>query len=586
MTLPPSHTQSGYAIYPYWLCGDLGQDSYTLIASHFNPEALILEFCNSSSHALYLDIRLLLHVSVQIFTYEEWHGSICKVPRERRGFKVALALDLGPYFLAFLSHDLLFQLHWATEIEHLPSSRFSDVLCDWPGFLRQVATWIEQRRARARRRDSPAFLAIHNADVFPGLGNYTLSEVFHRAGKDPSGSYTSLLLIECPFSKFQGLRLSLTEQEVFDNASRTARLCAAYREFALHTEKALWPFMKRFLHGFKLVVERSDRLLYSKSLKVYGKEWAFVSARHGTLLDSAIATANDKKGPIYDVFEPSLIANSLSMTSHNLGHLIFGPVEWDTLQRSWQVHVDQTSQDALTKLYRAFLYNQRTYLRPGYYHDGLGVTQWNARRFATTMYRLSPSRMAFAQSLSDTEDDDEDEDEERPQPKRKKVRTYQAWTVIPSVMHRASQSVQERMMQVPDAKRLLTTLACKIKTTRTYTVGPLDFCGVARLERAQGRGEPITLALPSTFLCDDDPQVPEYYRDRRQHKEAHLKSHFTAALRMRHVRRWNTRRKKGPSHKRDPNSTRTRRSPTTAEQLALSEGLALIKDLPPRRRRM
>ncbi|KAI9058750.1 hypothetical protein FKP32DRAFT_1680469 [Trametes sanguinea] len=559
----PTQVQSegpgGYALYPYWLCDDLAKDTYVLIASHFSPISLLLEFRNAAMHPLYLDIRLLLHVSVQIFTSTEWQESICKVPGKQRGFKVALALDLGPFILAFLSHDLLFQIRWDNERERLPGSRVADVLHNWPQFLQGVATWIQQRRLHARSRDRPAFLAIHQADVFGGLGNYTLSEVFHRAG----------------------LQISLTERELFDNASRTARLCLAYREFALHAEHVLWPSMKRFLHGFKLAVERSHRLLYGKSLKVYGKEWTCVTARHGALLDEALNAARTRKRVDYDPFEPGLVFTSLTIERDNLGHLVFGQQEWHALRSSWGLQISD-SRDALSQLYRPFLSAQRTHLRPGHYRDGLMGGEGNARRFATIMYRLSPSPGLLSSAGDDDSDSDEADDQSAAQKqhkKKKKVRTFQAWSIIPSALSRAVPAVQERMMQVPEAKRLMSTLAEKIKSTRTYTVGPLDFCGVARLERAQGRGKPIL------FLCNDDPSVPAFYRHRRQRTEERLKTHFKAALQVRQSRRWNTRKKKGPSHKRDPNSTRTRRSPTSDDQLAIREGLELIKDLPPRRRR-
>ncbi|KAJ3005087.1 hypothetical protein NUW54_g4499 [Trametes sanguinea] len=544
-----SQGKTGYAVYPFWLCNNLAKDSYVLVASHFNPQSLILEFRNATLHALYLDIRLLLHVSVQIFTMSEWRDSICKVPRDRRGFKVAMALDLGPYIIAFLSHDLLFQVYWANDLQSLPTNTVVDVLHDWPAFLQAVACWVQQRRTRARSRDNPAFLAIHQADVFAGLGNYTLSEVFHRAG----------------------LRLSLSESELFDSPSRTARLCIAYREFAMHTESVLWPSMKRFFQGFKIAVERSHRLLYSKHLKVYGKEWTWVNARQGALLDAAIAAENNQRGTTYDIFEPSLVATSLTMEHGNLGHLIFGPQEWAILQHSWGLHVAEP-QDALTTLYRPFLSYQRTYLRPGYYHDGLVAGQWNAHRFSTSMYRfaLSPSALSSSPMI------DDDEDDANHKPKKDT-------DLASSAVHRASAGVKVRMIRMPEVKRLLSTLATKIMTTRMYTVGPLDFCGIARVERAQGRGQSLR-PLSSTFLCDHDPRVPLYYRIRRENAQKCLKTHFKAAVQVRHARKWNTRRKKGPSHKKDPNSTRTRRSPTTAEQLALKEGLAFIKELTPRRR--
>lgn len=177
----------------------------------------------------------------------------------------------------------LCQVHWAASFERLPSALISDVITSWPSFLRDVAWWVEGRRARARSRAGPAFLAIHSSKAFPGLGVYSLSEVFHRAGKFIIQNMSSFFIV-----LGTGLRLSLPEQSLFDNASRTARLCIAFRVFAADCEMALWPFAKRYLHGFKFAVEHSDRLFYGRYLRVYGKGQTWVCARHGAMLDNAV----------------------------------------------------------------------------------------------------------------------------------------------------------------------------------------------------------------------------------------------------------------------------------------------------------
>ncbi|KAI9056314.1 hypothetical protein FKP32DRAFT_1682287 [Trametes sanguinea] len=452
--------EKGFAVYPYWLAHDLASSTYCLVRSHFNPQALILEFKDQDDNSLFVDIRLYLHVSAQIFTLSEWTTSICPVPRNVRGFKVAIAFDLGPYILALLSHDLLFNIRWATSLSRLPSAHVSDVMMNWPEFLRDIAWWIQRRRERARSRDGPAFLAVHSSEVFPGLGNYTLSEVFHRA-----------------------------EQEVFDNASRTARLCAAYRSFADHCEARLWTHVKRYLHGFKFAVERSDRLFFQHFLQVYGKQLTWVGARHGALLDEAIRAARGGGTFTYDVFEPGLVASAIMMRTYNIGHLIFGRRDWDLLRTEWMIEVDTQdgTPDALTALYKAFMWRQKTHHPPATYYsaDGLRGGNTRARRFQTTMYRLSPSP-SFQKSSPGVQGQDLDDDLE---PRKK--RTFQAWSVIPINLSQCSTKVRDHLVPVTEKVRQASTLAAKITSSRTYTVGPMDFCGIARVERAQGKGDPM-----------------------------------------------------------------------------------------------
>ncbi|KAL1941669.1 hypothetical protein VTO73DRAFT_7108 [Trametes versicolor] len=69
----------------------------------------MLEFHDGNGESLWAEVRLYLHVSTQVFTWSEWKNSICKVPRDARGFKIAIAFDMGKYVLALLTHDLLFR---------------------------------------------------------------------------------------------------------------------------------------------------------------------------------------------------------------------------------------------------------------------------------------------------------------------------------------------------------------------------------------------------------------------------------------------------------------------------------------------
>lgn len=69
--------------------------------------------------------------------------------------------------------------------------------------------------------------------VWGGVGVYTASEIFFDAGMLIAGLFSVFLT-----SHFVGVSPFLTEAEVFDSPSRTARLCEALWNYAFksHTE--------------------------------------------------------------------------------------------------------------------------------------------------------------------------------------------------------------------------------------------------------------------------------------------------------------------------------------------------------------
>ena len=105
-------------------------------------------------------------------------------------------------------------------------------------------------------------------------------------------------------SSLLGLAPNITEREVFDNPSRTARLVAAYYDYTHNMRQTMWyvssssspsaplqvsceylrNFVKPFLHGFLLACSRKDRILYSNHLMVHGKKRTNISQRSKDLL--------------------------------------------------------------------------------------------------------------------------------------------------------------------------------------------------------------------------------------------------------------------------------------------------------------
>lgn len=98
-------------------------------------------------------------------------------------------------------------------------------------------------------------------------------------------------------SSLLGLAPNITEREVFDNPSRTARLVAAYYDYTHNMRQTMWyvssssspsaplqvsceylrNFVKPFLHGFLLACSHKDRILYSNHLMVHGKKRTNIS---------------------------------------------------------------------------------------------------------------------------------------------------------------------------------------------------------------------------------------------------------------------------------------------------------------------
>ncbi|PPQ70090.1 hypothetical protein CVT26_013424 [Gymnopilus dilepis] len=283
-----------------------------------DPRNVILKFQDNRNAEAWVQIQLLKHTVVQIYTQEDWKEAICQVPRQSRGFKVGVAFEFKKHVMAFLTLDLLIQVHWSTSRTGLPAQN-PDVYLDFRLFLSKVVKWMTEQRGddpyRPKARTGNALSAVKSSGTFPGVGVYTASEVFHRA-----------------------------EAEVFDSPSRTARLCAALYHFMVLAHTDVWKMVESHMHGYVLAVEREDRLKYAKMLHVYGKEQATVSDRFKNLWNDYQAfisrrlnipetwTRSPDNSP-FDVFEPTLISHALRLQKLNLGSLIFGKDHWQRLCR-------------------------------------------------------------------------------------------------------------------------------------------------------------------------------------------------------------------------------------------------------------
>lgn len=103
-----------------------------------------------------------------------------------------------------------------------------DVYADFGTFLEAVVQWIVRRRATCGRTGYVVDVLRKDeaAKVWVGVGVYTASEICYIAGMFVA-SWLEGGLITIP-----GIPPFLTEREVFDCASRSARLANAFWQFA------------------------------------------------------------------------------------------------------------------------------------------------------------------------------------------------------------------------------------------------------------------------------------------------------------------------------------------------------------------
>ncbi|KAJ3510969.1 hypothetical protein NMY22_g15802 [Coprinellus aureogranulatus] len=232
---------------------------------------------------------------------------------KQRGYKVALAFQFaGGHVLAFLSYDLLFQVKWvplgASDIPSLIASHPDlcsiDVFHDFPGFLEALVDWIERRRRSGALRTGLACEIIRMEDgarrVWVGVGVYTVCEIFFLAG----------------------ISIFLTEKEVFDNASRTARLANAYWQFAYNAQDLYITCISRCMVEDVLAPTKAQRKRYLRYLHVFRKQRTRLYARHADAVDKynerlqqlsqgGTWQRDSPRSQLFDYFEPSLLLNAL-----------------------------------------------------------------------------------------------------------------------------------------------------------------------------------------------------------------------------------------------------------------------------------
>ncbi|KAF5359922.1 hypothetical protein D9758_013982 [Tetrapyrgos nigripes] len=181
---------------------------------------------------LNLYLAFLTHTNIQLYTRKQFLQSIVKLPVKVRRFSIGLAFEFQDYFLAFVMLDNVFQQpNWYLPSGPIPFElSIPDPVHMWLTFLNQVTQAIMARvnSPSCQRDQVSAIQVVCDMKIFHGIGIYVGLETFAMAGISPF----------------------LTEAEVFDCPSRTARLCLAYWEFvnmSYSPELCCWPpYSSRF----------------------------------------------------------------------------------------------------------------------------------------------------------------------------------------------------------------------------------------------------------------------------------------------------------------------------------------------------
>ncbi|TFK66508.1 hypothetical protein BDN72DRAFT_899775 [Pluteus cervinus] len=430
----------------------------TLRGSVLCGRCVILEFVDNEGRSYWLQIQLLKHTSLQIYTLECWQKRIYPISKALRGYKIAFAIQFAGHVMAFVSIDMLVNIHWAPSPLLLPWQK-ADVINDYVGFCSQLVNWIEHRRQTKSPRDGNA-TAVLRGNVgsefffipFAGLGVYISSEVSFLAGFGPD----------------------LTEAELFDCPSRVARLVLAFWTVAHRTEEEIWPFTRSHMVGYVTAVHKTQRNDYSSFVHVYGKDRVNMPARLDTLVDNYnnyLTVHQFDSRPPFDAFEPLYVKHAL--LTLGLGPIVFGSAAaWESICEANGLAVPElTPENPLVSFLTSFSASP-TSLKPHLDIDVYKVELFPKSRSdkwqETFLFRINE---ADFWSVTDHR------------------WTGQYRTDEPDctlILHERRMGRYVDTHQINGASRKQRLLSFKTQHTSVCAIGPLDFCGTADLVGCRG----------------------------------------------------------------------------------------------------
>ncbi|KAG7094234.1 hypothetical protein E1B28_007840 [Marasmius oreades] len=488
-----------------------------------------------------------------------------------RRFKIGLAVHLGEYIIAFCSYDNLFGVQWSTNV--IPDAvPIQDALnpCNtvlphinldgtalgseevYDTFLGSVAEWATKRLKS--RSDDYLVTALRTAEgPFLGLGVYTSTEILWYAGLSP------------------WLRL----KEVLHNPSRLARLCEACYTFMMKSHQYnRWVHVKEMddtnistncdlfsrMLAKVLNVRRSaitlnattqEVLDYARShLIIYGRATAQVSS---FVKDALVQTQK------LDVYEYCLTMKNIERTGH-LKHLIWEPstaqglfVNKDRISRYFADMLQDhggLGKFMSNAVFPTFLPSQPTIVRTKFRCFALPTKLYrpNKRSLWTVLTSpielqamdMVPSVMCSKPSTANTETAKNVVEWLKmtspipmsvpmsvpvPSPSPSPVSTPskkrgKSVSVSPKGKKKKSGPGDIRVRdssdginirQEPESTRQARLLESIILKTKTYGVGPLEFCGVVKT---------IVHGIKYHLLYGDSSKWSPFARDVNQYREA------------------------------------------------------------------
>ncbi|KAJ7232123.1 hypothetical protein C8J57DRAFT_1250775 [Mycena rebaudengoi] len=181
----------------------------------------------------------------------------------------------------------------------------------------------------------------------------------------------------------------------------------------------------------------------------------------------------DKLNDLFDVFEPTLVSSALALDC-NLGHLIFGEAGWASYSG-----VRSSSDDPLTSLYHSLDYSlEVTHLVPEFYEP-----------------LVLPKEQIRSKSC-----------------KHRPTYSYQGkkqmWSITPQFPANMTSSLQfnhhaNDVTKIVGEERRTRLFKTIVKSTCGVTIGPLEYCGNARILHIGN--------VPVVSTCYGNPTIPAYH---------------------------------------------------------------------------
>ncbi|KAF6750024.1 hypothetical protein DFP72DRAFT_1072635 [Ephemerocybe angulata] len=273
---------SKVSLFPQILPQDKPISSLVFRDVSMTPRAVRLDFS-----VMHLQLAFLTHTSVQFFSQSLW-DEVKATTQKKHKFRVGMAFEFDTHILAFVSLDNLFQPFWSLSATGLPEGHV-DAYKDLVGFLKCLVRWMDNRRRKKRLGLASEIIrkGEKGANVFGGVGKYTVLELFFMGGLSPF----------------------LTERDVFEDPSRTARLILALWCYQHHSIVNIAGLIRPCMVDLVIAPYKKQREgFYQKWIHVYNTDKVKVPMRmYNQLVDIEAVLSGDESKVLYDPYEPTFM---------------------------------------------------------------------------------------------------------------------------------------------------------------------------------------------------------------------------------------------------------------------------------------